>query len=230
LFNVCPGCGEYSDAKKVIGPPIKAVCTSCGYESKFLSLPLFVITGANGSGKTTAALELIPVTQDFVILDQDILWNDAFNEPENDFRLFRNTWLRMVKNIHQAGKPVVLFGSAIPEQYESCVERRYVGSIHYLALVCQPSELRRRLVSRPNWRKSGSPTNVEKMLDFNNWLFENASKTEPKMDVLDTTGITVQETVQSILDWLGKGIAVEIVNFPTFHAGDGIKRRYCGIN
>jgi broad-specificity NMP kinase len=205
---VCPGCGEYSDAKKVISSPIRAVCAFCGYESKFLSLPLFVITGASGSGKTTAALELIAVTQDFVILDQDILWNDAFDEPENDFRRFRNTWLRMVKNIHQAGKSVVLFGSAIPEQYESCVERRYVGSIHYLALVCEPSELKRRLLERPNWRKSGSPTNVEKMQDFNNWLFENASKTESKMDVLDTTRITVHETVEFIIDWLGKGTSL----------------------
>lgn len=202
MFNVCPGCGEYTDVKEIINKPVRAVCPVCGHERQFLSLPLFVITGASGSGKTTAALELITTTHDFVILDQDILWNEAFNEPESDYRAFRNTWLRMVKNIHQAGKPVVLFGSAIPQQYEPCIERRYVSSIHYLALVCEPSELERRLVERPNWRRSGSPDNLERMIDFNRWLSENASKTDPKMTVLDTTRTTVQETVKLIHDWL----------------------------
>lgn len=136
MFNVCPACGEYTDAKEVLNQPPRAMCPDCNYEQKFLSLPLFVITGASGAGKTTAALELVSATKDFVILDQDILWNDAFNEPDNDYRLFRNTWLRMVKNINQAGKPVVLVGSAIPQQFESCPERRYLRSIHYLALVC----------------------------------------------------------------------------------------------
>lgn len=204
MFNVCPGCGEYTDAKEVMNTPVRAVCSVCGYEREFLSLPLYVITGASGSGKTTAALELIATTQDFIILDQDILWNDAFNKPDDDYRMFRNTWLRMVKNIHQAGKPVVLFGSAIPQQYESCIERRYVASIHYLALICEPSELKRRLVERPNWRQSGSPDNLERMIEFNSWLSENASKTEPKMTVLDTTRITVQDTIKSIHDWLSE--------------------------
>jgi broad-specificity NMP kinase len=204
MFNVCPGCGEYTQAKEVVKPPVRAVCPVCGYEQKFLFLPLFVVTGASGSGKTTAALELVSKTQDFVILDQDILWNDAFNEPDNDYRLFRNTWLRMVKNIQQAGKPVVLFGSAIPQQYEACPERRYIRSIDYLALVCESSELKRRLMERPHWRKSGSEENLEKMLEFNNWLIENASKTETKMAVLDTTGIEVKDTVREILHWLTK--------------------------
>lgn len=203
MFNVCPGCGEYTDAKEIISSlPARAVCPVCKYEHRFLSLPLFVVTGASGSGKTTAALELVEMSQDYVILDQDILWNDAFNAPENDHRVFRNTWLRMVKNIHQAGKSVVLFGSAIPRQYESCIERRYISHIHYLALVCELSELERRLVERPNWRNSGSAENLQKMLDFNKWLCENASRTEPQMTLLDTTKITVQETIKSIQEWI----------------------------
>src|SRR6516165_968626 len=111
MFNVCPGCGEYNDAKNILASPERAVCPNCQHEHRFLSLPLFVVTGASGAGKTTAALELVNITQDKVVLDQDILWNDAFNSPKDDFRQFRNIWLRMVKNIHQAGKSAVLFGS-----------------------------------------------------------------------------------------------------------------------
>lgn len=204
MFNVCPGCGEYTDAKEIIDLPKRAVCPACKYEHQFLSLPLFVVTGASGSGKTTAALELIKLAQNFVVLDQDILWNDNYNVPEDDCRLFRNTWLRIIKNIHQAGKPVVLFGSTIPQQYEKCVERCYLSDIHYLALICEPSELERRLVERPNWRQSGSSENLKRMLDFNKWLSENATQTEPKMTLLNTTKITVSETVKSIHDWVEK--------------------------
>ncbi len=202
MFNVCPGCGEYTDEKDVAEAGGKAICPDCGFAIEYQSLPLFVVTGASGSGKTTAALKLQSLTQDFVVLDQDVLWIEAFNEPANDYRTFRNTWLRMVKNIHQGGKSVVLFGTAIPEQYEKCVERRYLNCIHYLALVCQPEELKQRLKERPQWRKSGSEENLDRMVDFNNWLTEKAETTEPPMAVLDTTRANIQDTVKSIMDWL----------------------------
>lgn len=202
MFNVCPGCGEYTDAKEVVAAPVRAVCPQCRHEQPFVSMPLFVVTGASGSGKTTIALELSRKPGDFMILDQDILWNDAFNSPENEYRVFRNTWLRMVKNIHQSGRSVVLFGSAIPKQYETCVERRYLSAIHYLALVCDPCELERRLKQRPQWRKSGTDENVKNMLDFNGWLRNNATTTNPPMTQVDTTAQTVPETTQAIRDWM----------------------------
>ncbi|PWT94566.1 MAG: hypothetical protein C5B53_12845 [Candidatus Melainabacteria bacterium] len=130
------------------------------------------------------------------------MWNDAFNSPEDDFRQFRNTWLRIAKNIHQAGKSVVLFGSAVPQQFEFCPERRYISDIRYLALVCEGTELKRRLTERPQWRKSGSPENLGKMLNFNQWLWENASETKPTITLLDTTSVPVGQTVRSIQDWL----------------------------
>jgi broad-specificity NMP kinase len=202
MFNVCPRCGQYSEEKEIRKGPLRSVCASCGHEREFLELPLFVVTGASGTGKTTAALELLGSTTDFIVLDQDILWNDAFNAPSNDYRLFRNTWLRVAKNIHQSGRSVVLFGTAIPEQYESCPERRYLSQIHYLALVCRPAELELRLRDRPEWRKSGTEENLKRMLDFNKWLQENAATTEPIMQTLDTTATSVQNTVKSIRDWI----------------------------
>lgn len=212
MFNVCAGCGEYTDEKVVgfDGPrgshnlssaATVATCPTCGFAIEFLSLPLFVVIGASGAGKTTAALAMAKASHDFVVLDQDILWNDSFNAPENNYRQFRNTWLRMVKNIHQAGRSVVLFGSAIPEQYETCAERRYLGYIHYVALVCESSELERRLRARPQWRKSGTEENVREMVSFNTWLEKNASKTAPPMSVIDTTRLSVSQTAEAILSW-----------------------------
>jgi len=204
MFNVCPNCGEYDESKQVLHSPVRAKCGTCEFEHPFRALPLFVVTGASGAGKTTAALQLGQSVQPFVILDQDILWSDAFNKPDEDFNTFRNTWLRMVKNIHQAGKSVILFGSAIPEQYERCTERRYLSEINYMALYCRKEVLTERLKARPQWRQSASDENLVAMLQFNNWLYENAAKTSPKMHLLDTSDIDVEDTGRAIIAWASK--------------------------
>lgn len=172
-------------------------------------LPLFVVTGASGSGKTTAALKLARQMKSVVVLDQDILWNDTFNTPEDNYKAFRNTWLRMAKNINQGGRPVVLFGSAIPEQFESLNERRYFEKIHYLALYCEESELESRLKARPHWRKSSSEENLKSMVEFNNWLKANADKTTPKMNLLDTTKIDILDTVEGIQKWVSEKVGTQ---------------------
>ena len=71
MFNVCPGCGEYSADKVIEGE--YAVCAKCGFQHKFRRLPLFVLTGASEVGKTTICLALAARASDFVIMAGDIL-------------------------------------------------------------------------------------------------------------------------------------------------------------
>lgn len=159
-----------------------------------------MITGPSGGGKTTACLALAAQTNDFVVLDSDILYSDEFNEPET-YRRYREMWLRVCKNISQAGKPVMLCGSCVPEQFEQCVERRYFSDIHYLALVCEDEVLASRLRHRPAWRGSSEDEYIQSHLDYNRWLKVNAPTTEPPITLLDTTNITLDETVEAILRW-----------------------------
>ena len=200
MFNVCPGCGEYNVEKEISGS--SATCPQCHSSREFRKLPLYVVTGASGSGKTTVALHLSQTLSSHIVLDQDILWCDAFNDPANSYSTFRNLWLRLIKNINQAGRPVVLFGSTVPDQFEQCVERRYIEIIHYMALVCDDAALEQRLKQRPGWRKSGSDENIKRMLGFNGWLRANAVSTSPAMTLLDTTSETVPQTAKAIVDWL----------------------------
>jgi hypothetical protein len=204
MFNVCPGCGEYSDDKEIRGQT--AICRACGYSHPFKRLPLFVITGASCTGKTTVGLHLPDrLQQECVCLESDILWRDEFNKPEDDYRDYRNLWLRMAKNISQSGRPVVLIGSSTPGQFEACSEARYFSRIHYLALVCQDQELERRLTSRPDWRKSGSPEVINSMLSFNRWFGDNAIRSN--IQLLDTTKSAVDETIESVIHWIRDSIS-----------------------
>ena len=205
MFNVCPNCGEYRADKIILPEGAYAVCPSCKYQHKFSRLPLFVLTGASGVGKTATCLALAAKTKDVVVMESDILWRDEFNQPNTDYRNYRETWLRVCKNISQAGKPVILCGAGIPEQFEQCVERRYFSDIHYLVLVCEDEVLTSRLRSRPAWRGSSADEYIKTHVAFNRWLKDNAVSTQPPMTLLDTSKITVGDTAERAEHWIRVG-------------------------
>jgi len=202
MFNVCPNCGEYRADKLIVPEGAYAVCPICEYRQKFARLPLFVLTGASGVGKTTLCLALAADVKDLVIMESDILWRDEFNQPATDYRNYRETWLRVCKNISQAGKPVVLCGAGVPAQFEQCIERRYFSSVHYLALICEDEILTSRLRNRPAWRDSFKDEYIQEHIAFNRWLKNNAQKTEPPMSLLDVSAVTVTESVAGVKQWL----------------------------
>jgi hypothetical protein len=162
---------------------------------------MFVVTGASCTGKTTVSLQMAERLPECVCLEGDILWRDEFNKPNADYMDFRNLWLRMCKNIAQGGRPVVLFGSVAPGQFEQCPERRYIGDIHYLAFVCRPDVLKSRLLARPQWRGSGEAENVERMLAFNDWFLAQ-QKSEAGIHFLDTSDITEEAAVKQTEAWV----------------------------
>ena len=207
MFNVCPKCGEYSVEKTIDPSGPFAICPFCNYAHLFLQQPLFIITGASGSGKTTVCLELLPLLHECVILESDILWGAIPASPENNYRDYRNVWLRVAKNIGQNGRPLVLCGTAIPEQFETCPERRYFSTLHYLAMVCDDRLLEERLKQRPNWRQSRSVEFIEEMIRFNHWLKEHASTTQPPMTLYDTSHRSISETMRDVAQWIRQRLA-----------------------
>ncbi len=204
MFNVCLGCGEYDEEKIVENDSDQAfaVCQQCSYRQPFLRLPFLSITGASGTGKTAISIQLAPTAPHCVCLDSDILWRDEFAKTDDNYRSYRTMWLRLAKSIAQNGRPVALFGSATPGQFEACAESRYFKSIHYLALVCEESKLVDRLKARPSWRNSSSTATIDSMVKYNKWLIDNAKSTVPEMSVLDTSKMTLEESVSATRDWI----------------------------
>ncbi len=202
MINICAKCGQYCVEKEIDPSGPYAICPYCGHRHRFRQLPLFVLTGASSAGKSTINVMLPAVMSECVFIESDILWSPAFADPDDDYRDYWNTWLRVAKNISQGGRPVVLCGSALPEQLESCPERRYFADIHYMALVCESHELRRRLKSRPSWRNSSTDPFIDQMLQFNTWFKKNAAQTKPPMALLDTTHLSVKESVHEVMRWI----------------------------
>ena len=224
MFNVCLGCGEYDDKKIVenVSDQAYAVCQQCSYRQPFLRLPFFSITGASGTGKTAISVRLASSTAHCVCLDSDILWRDDFANANDNYRSYRNMWLRLAKNISQNGRPVALFGTATPGQFEDCAESRYFKSINYLALVCEESQLVERLKARPSWRNSSGTDTVAAMIKYNKWLMDNAKNTVPEMAIIDTSKMTLDESVNATREWLNSQITkADCANSRNLASGPG---------
>jgi shikimate kinase len=207
MLNVCFQCG-INRADKTIDPngPF-AICPECGYQHHFHYLPLLVVSGASGTGKSTVCQQLSGQYQEAVLLDSDILWRAEFNKPENNYREYCETWLRMCKNVSQSGKPVVLFGSGVgvPENMEDCIERRYFSEIKYLSLVCSDAILAKRLLERPAWRGTRDPEFIEEHQRFNQWFINyNRDDNQPPITIVDTSDMSIKETAQEIETWIRK--------------------------
>ncbi|MBN1247563.1 MAG: nucleoside kinase [Anaerolineae bacterium] len=220
MFNVCTACGVYRADKKV--RPIadeptwaEAICPACGHVHRFRRLPLLVVAGASGTGKTAICRRLAGTIAEVVPLEADILWRREFNTPEDDYRAFGETWLRLVKNIAQAARPVVLFGAGlgVPANLEHCVERRYVDAIHRLALTCSPDELKARLHARPAWRGVDAAF-IARQLEFNRWFVTTGPRLKPPIALLDTTAQPIEATVDAVRAWVRATLAQELCPHP----------------
>lgn len=119
VFEICASCEESSKDWTAEVDAGVIVCPRCGNGSPFVFLPLHVLIGASGSGKTTIIRHLAGRALPFVTLDQDILRSSPFDTAEDGYRAFRETWLRFTANIHQSRNPVLLVGSGTPDQYAS---------------------------------------------------------------------------------------------------------------
>jgi broad-specificity NMP kinase len=203
MQNICENCGRYSADKIISETENTMTCKFCGYTQSIKRLPLFIITGASGVGKSATSRLMFKTKSNVIVMESDILWNNAFNNPENDYREYRELWLRMCKNISQGGKPVVLCGCSVPDHFENCIERRYFSNIYYLAIVCDDNILKKRLEKR----RISDEQYINNSISFNKWLKENAELTEPSMALLDTSNLTVEEAANEASTWIDNFLA-----------------------
>ncbi|MBE5961617.1 MAG: hypothetical protein E7256_09600 [Lachnospiraceae bacterium] len=156
---------------------------------------LFIITGASGIGKTSACEVLFQKEKDYVVMESDLLWRSEFNHPENEYGEYRSLWMRLCANISQIGMPVVLCGCGIPKQFETREERKLFQNIHYIAVVAEEACLETRMREGRNIKEEEW---IESSKQFNHWLKEHASQTNPKITLIDNTNLSIEQTAEQI--------------------------------
>jgi len=166
-------------------------------------LPLFIVTGASGVGKSSACELLFQKEIEYIVMESDLLWHDIYNTPEDNYRKYRELWLRLCSNISQIGKPVILCGCVTPEQFNVCIEKELFTEIHYLAIICDNEILENRM---RNGRKINDENWIKSSIEFNQWIKNNAI--EHNMHILDTTKLLQEETAKQIDKWIMEKINI----------------------
>jgi hypothetical protein len=88
-------------------------------------MPLFVVTGPSGTGKTTVTGPLRGLLPDCDVFEADLTWHIATVGHDN----WRNTWLQLAHGVGLNGRVTILCGSLTPDQLERLPARRLIGPI-----------------------------------------------------------------------------------------------------
>lgn len=203
-FTVCQACGAFSARHQVVdGDPgwAVALCPACGAGAPFRRLPLFVMTGPSGAGKSTTCRLLMHSFPECVVLESDILYGSLEMSGDDGLRRYWDAWLRLVMNVHQAARPVLLCGTLVPSLLESLPSQAYLGGTHYAALTCEDVDLERRLRARPAWRGCDDAF-IAEHVRFNQWFRSTADPDQPPISLIDTTGASVEESADEVRRWV----------------------------
>ena len=192
---ICPKCGAYA-LDNTERSPNSTKCAACNSITPVNIFPLFVVTGASGSGKSTVVGELRCQLPEFIVFDSDLLWGRTGDH-------YHNNWLRIAYSIAQGGRYILICGTLMPWDLDACEDRGLVGTIHFLNLHCSDEIREQRLRARPAGRNSASEDFINEHRRFAHWLIVNASvKYDPPMVTVDTSSKSVREVAQEIAQWV----------------------------
>ncbi|PLS01913.1 AAA family ATPase [Neobacillus cucumis] len=155
-------------------------------------LPLFIITGASGTGKSTVVPYLREMLDHFDVFDIDVISEDV-----GDWQKLKNVWLKVASNIAKSHRMTVLCGTIMPWDVEKCDTYQDFSHIYYLNLHCDDATREIRL-SKRGW----SQELIEEHKIFAKWLLENAEKAySPPMPIVESNS-NVHEVALNIKNWV----------------------------
>jgi len=193
----CYQCGSYAVKRsKLIDSIGYFACTVCGYQWRPITvLPLFIVTGASGAGKSAIIEPLQHLLTEYGVFDKDQMW-------ARDWDMAYNNFFRIASALAQGNKKTVIVGTIIPEHLEGLADRDLVGDIFYINLHTDDRTRRTRLNSRRKW---GLPDEefIQEHARFAVWLLTNA-ETEfgHPMTTIDTTSIAPEEVAEQVARWI----------------------------
>lgn len=156
-----------------------------------MKLPLFIVTGTSGSGKTTVIPFLREKLPEYCVFDIDSMI------PE-DYDIMKCNWLRVARDIAKSGRPTILCGTIIPENLKTCDQIDEFCEIFYINLDINAQVINKRLNER-NWNNEL----IQNCVDFSVWLGKNADTSfDPPMFNIDCNQKTPNEISDKIISYI----------------------------
>jgi hypothetical protein len=191
---VCPKCGAYA-VTNLHHSHNSVRCGACKEIFRANIYPLFVVTGASGTGKTSILPYLRSKLREIVVFDKDLLWNRCGDQ-------FYNNWLRTAYSIAQGGRFTLISGIIMPSDFDTCEDRNLVGAIYYINLFCSDEILEKRLNARPAWRQCSNEWFINEHKLVEQRLLDLSSTHHPPIPSIDTSNTTPNQVAEIIIDWV----------------------------
>jgi broad-specificity NMP kinase len=152
--------------------------------------PIFLITGASGSGKTTIISELYKQCPEHIVLDLD-----ALHHTLNDWKLIKNVWIHIANQIALNNRTTILCGTFMPGEFEQA-DLKDKFQPYFIGLHCTDEVRAARLRTR-GWPEEL----ILEHKQFNNWLLNNADKAfKPEMPLIDTSTMLPDKVAAKVKD------------------------------
>ncbi len=196
-MHYCPRCEAAPPHRDPNPEQGTAICTRCGTDNEIPSVPLFVITGGSGCGKSAVSLGLLRKHNSYLVVDADFLCHDrdAFDSWDAFYNFTCIVGLTLARN----RRPIVLVGGMHPSQIENAKTSAYFSAVHFLVIACDPTTQTARLKGR----SAGPPTeeSINNAIKESRWINEGAGE-RPNATILDTTDWTREQTISTANRWI----------------------------
>lgn len=160
-------------------------------------LPLFIITGASGVGKTTVMHELRKLMPDFAVFstDQD---NFGTTAAKLDYQDRFNLLLHFAHALAKSGRGTIICGTFMPWDAEKCDTYNEFSELCFINLHCDDLNRNTRLRNRED-KAMWTDEMLSQHEQFAKWLLDNAETAyDPPMPTFDTSTVSPLEVAKQI--------------------------------
>ena len=169
------------------------------------NMPIIVVSGAMGVGKSTIANILIARKSDrYVILKGDLCNFFAFPEVLSECR---KVWVDVCLDIaSQTNRAVVFYTDLDPDCFCG-IEETKRKHMHFVAIVCDEEELKTRVESKCGEASHQRIRNIDKtwleMSLLRNRVYSGQTKYQyPEMERIDTTHLNAEQSADLLDQWM----------------------------
>lgn len=160
-------------------------------------LPLFIVTGASGVGKTTVMDELRVQMPDFDVFSTDID-NFGTTAAKLDYQDRFNLLLHFAHFVAKSGRGTIICGTFMPWDVQKCDTYDTFSELCFINLHCDDATRNNRLRNRAD-KEMWTDDMLKQHEQFAQWLLDHAeSDYNPPMPTIDTSNTPTSEVAKQI--------------------------------
>lgn len=199
MIGICMKCGSWDWDKEVEGNTVR--CPKCGHTWEKRTLPLFILTGCSGVGKTTTAQCIQQKKVDFVVLDADIFYGRMELNSEEGYWKRVELVEQLTMNIMQSGRPVLWTMAGNLDLLPKVYCRRFFLEVKCLALTCEEELLRKRMNEGRGITDEGW---IQSSVDYNEYFRTHDHHGDTYFETFDISGKAPAEVADYVIEWVEK--------------------------